>query len=194
MNNFLFIGELSITDFVNTELKPSGELIDLLQTQDDVKRWFKEVNLVSNVNETDMNELFFKEIKEFRDLIKKSFFEFLDGKNNLEILINRTNEILKENKVFLQISNSDAEYKQIFIPNKENANVLLSIIAIELSKLLSSEEFKYLKRCNNHDCVLVFIDTSKNHSRRWCSMELCGNRSKVNSFNKRNKNKKVISK
>lgn len=187
MDNFLFVGEHCITDFVNTELKPAGELIDLLQTNDDVKRWFKEVGLIENIEEINLNETFFKEIKEYRDFIKKSFFNYIDNKDDLKSLIEKTNQILKQNEVFLQISNSEGEYKQTFSPYKPNINILLVIIAIELAKLLSSQQFKYLKRCNNHECVLLFIDTSKNHSRRWCSMELCGNRSKVNNFNKRNK-------
>ncbi len=189
MDNFLFIGEHYITDFVNTELKPTGTLIDLFQTNNDVKRWFKEVGLVKEIEEIDLNDIFFNEIKEYRDFIKKSFFEYLDNKSDLTPLLEKTNKILKQNEVFLQISNLNGEYQQTFLPYKKNINVLLTTIAIELTKLLSSEQFKYLKRCNNHDCVLLFIDNSKNHSRRWCSMEICGNRSKVNNFNKRNKNK-----
>ncbi|MCW9025895.1 MAG: CGNR zinc finger domain-containing protein [Thiovulaceae bacterium] len=191
MDNFLFLGEHSVTDFINTELKPSGKLIDLLQTHTDVKGWFKEAGLISNVDKIHLDDSFFNELIEYRNLIKKSFFEYLDDKKNLDTLIKKTNEILKQNEVFLQISSIDTEYVQTFKPNKKNANIFLTTIAIELTKLLSSKEFKYLKRCNNHECVLVFIDTSKNHSRRWCSMEMCGNRSKVNSFNKRNKTKKV---
>ncbi|PSR36978.1 MAG: hypothetical protein C7B44_06150 [Sulfobacillus thermosulfidooxidans] len=36
-----------------------------------------------------------------------------------------------------------------------------------------------LKRCKNPQCVLVFIDRSKNHNRRWCDMNTCGNRLKA---------------
>lgn len=189
MDNFLFIGEHYITDFVNTELKPTGKLIDLFQTNDDVKRWFKEVGLVKEIEEIELNDIFFNEIKEYRDFIKKSFFEYLDNKSDLTLLLEKTNKILKQNEVLLQVLNFNGEYKQTFLPHKKNVNILLITIAIELAKLVSSEQFKYLKRCNNHDCVLLFIDNSKNHSRRWCSMEICGNRSKVNNFNQRNKNR-----
>jgi predicted RNA-binding Zn ribbon-like protein len=54
-------------------------------------------------------------------------------------------------------------------------------------KLLSSKYAQYVKRCNNHTCSLLFVDTSKNHSRRWCSMETCGNRIKVSRFSKKQK-------
>lgn len=45
--------------------------------------------------------------------------------------------------------------------------------------LLLSKDLKYLKQCHGGECGWLFIDTSRNHSRRWCSMTDCGNRSKA---------------
>jgi predicted RNA-binding Zn ribbon-like protein len=42
-----------------------------------------------------------------------------------------------------------------------------------------------LKICPADDCGWAFYDTSRNRSRRWCSMEVCGNRSKVRAFRDR---------
>jgi predicted RNA-binding Zn ribbon-like protein len=42
-----------------------------------------------------------------------------------------------------------------------------------------------LKACRSDDCRWVFYDASKNHSRAWCSMALCGNRAKARSFRER---------
>lgn len=42
-----------------------------------------------------------------------------------------------------------------------------------------------VRGCANPRCVLWFLDVSKNGSRRWCSMEVCGNRAKVGRFNQR---------
>jgi predicted RNA-binding Zn ribbon-like protein len=39
-----------------------------------------------------------------------------------------------------------------------------------------------LKICPADDCQWAFYDTSRNRSKRWCSMEVCGNRSKVRAF------------
>ncbi len=36
-----------------------------------------------------------------------------------------------------------------------------------------------LRVCAGQDCGWLFVDTSKNHTRRWCSMSGCGNRSKT---------------
>lgn len=42
-----------------------------------------------------------------------------------------------------------------------------------------------LKPCGRDRCRWAFYDTSKNHSRRWCSMEVCGNREKGVAFRRR---------
>lgn len=42
-----------------------------------------------------------------------------------------------------------------------------------------------LKVCPEETCRVAFFDNSKNRSRRWCSMEVCGNRTKVRSYRKR---------
>jgi predicted RNA-binding Zn ribbon-like protein len=42
-----------------------------------------------------------------------------------------------------------------------------------------------LKICPADDCLWAFYDTSRNRSKRWCSMEVCGNRHKVRAFRER---------
>jgi predicted RNA-binding Zn ribbon-like protein len=42
-----------------------------------------------------------------------------------------------------------------------------------------------LKLCPAEDCLWAFYDVSRNRSKRWCSMEVCGNRSKVRAYRDR---------
>jgi predicted RNA-binding Zn ribbon-like protein len=44
-----------------------------------------------------------------------------------------------------------------------------------------------LKICSSDDCAVVYYDRSKNGSRRWCSMDVCGNRSKTRAYRERHK-------
>jgi predicted RNA-binding Zn ribbon-like protein len=41
---------------------------------------------------------------------------------------------------------------------------------------------RLLRVCEKPDCRWLFLDTSKNHSRRWCDMKICGNRMKARRF------------
>lgn len=47
--------------------------------------------------------------------------------------------------------------------------------------LLASRERPPLRRCACESCGYFFLDTSKNQSRRWCDMKVCGNRAKARS-------------
>jgi predicted RNA-binding Zn ribbon-like protein len=52
-------------------------------------------------------------------------------------------------------------------------------VAWSTSQLLLSGDLKYIRECDGHDCDWLFLDTSRNHSRRWCDMKTCGNRAKA---------------
>ena len=57
--------------------------------------------------------------------------------------------------------------------------------------LLTSEQLESVKLCMAEDCGWLFLDASRNGSRRWCSMRECGNRAKVNRFNARQRTAKT---
>jgi predicted RNA-binding Zn ribbon-like protein len=52
--------------------------------------------------------------------------------------------------------------------------------------LLRSDQLDRVGECaDDRGCGYLFLDTSRNHSRRWCSMESCGNRAKARSYYQR---------
>jgi predicted RNA-binding Zn ribbon-like protein len=58
---------------------------------------------------------------------------------------------------------------------------------------LTSDELDTLRVCASDSCDWLFIDTSKNHSRRWCNMKSCGNREKARRFYTRRKSSSAVS-
>jgi predicted RNA-binding Zn ribbon-like protein len=48
-------------------------------------------------------------------------------------------------------------------------------VAASAGELLSGGVVDHLGVCDNPGCGWLYQDTTRNHSRRWCSMELCGN-------------------
>ncbi|KER73268.1 hypothetical protein HR51_11905 [Burkholderia cepacia] len=56
---------------------------------------------------------------------------------------------------------------------------LLSPVLWSAIDLLGGARLAKVKRCANDACQWLFIDDSKNGSRRWCSMSSCGNRAKA---------------
>ena len=53
------------------------------------------------------------------------------------------------------------------------------------ANLLTSPELERVRVCASRTCGWLFLDHSKNGSRRWCNMKICGNRAKVRQFYKR---------
>jgi predicted RNA-binding Zn ribbon-like protein len=61
-------------------------------------------------------------------------------------------------------------------------NAMLWPIARAAGDLLASPDLALVRACSSPTCQWLFLDTSKNHHRRWCSMKQCGNRAKVRRF------------
>ncbi len=51
-------------------------------------------------------------------------------------------------------------------------------VARSAAELLTSSDLTFIRECASYDCGWLFMDTTKNRSRRWCDMRVCGNRAK----------------
>ena len=58
-------------------------------------------------------------------------------------------------------------------------------ILVEVYDEMVDGIWERMKACKAEDCRWAFLDTSKNRSRAWCSMESCGNRAKVSAYRQR---------
>lgn len=58
-------------------------------------------------------------------------------------------------------------------------------IALAAAELLTSADLVHVRECSASTCRWLFLDRSKNHSRRWCDMKMCGNRAKAQRFHAR---------
>lgn len=93
------------------------------------------------------------------------------------------NRLLRQGKAYSQVG-LDKRGK----PFKETVTILrgapwlLYLIAKSAIDLLTSQDFSLLRACGNTRCAVLYVDRSKNHTRRWCSMARCGNLTKVTRF------------
>jgi predicted RNA-binding Zn ribbon-like protein len=62
---------------------------------------------------------------------------------------------------------------------------VLAPVAEEMARLLIEEDLSLVRQCGGDDCTIVFLDRTKAHKRRSCSMAACGNRAKVAAFRAR---------
>ncbi len=58
-------------------------------------------------------------------------------------------------------------------------------VAVSALALLASDDLGRVKQCDGPTCGWVFLDTSRNRSRRWCDSRECGNRERVRAHYRR---------
>ncbi len=69
----------------------------------------------------------------------------------------------------------------------KNPADLLAPVAESAADVLANVDYALIRRCANPACTRVFLDCTKNHRRRWCTMDVCGNRAKAAAHRARKK-------
>jgi predicted RNA-binding Zn ribbon-like protein len=64
---------------------------------------------------------------------------------------------------------------------------LVHALALSVGELVHRPDLSGLRRCDGEGCGWLFIDTTRNHSRRWCDPLDCGNRARVRKYTERRK-------
>lgn len=70
-------------------------------------------------------------------------------------------------------------------PSAAGVRGALGRILAEVAAGMADGTWERLKACRADDCRWAFLDTAKNRSRAWCSMQSCGNRAKVAAYRER---------
>lgn len=70
---------------------------------------------------------------------------------------------------------------------REDASLVLARVAFAAAELLTAARIGTVRRCAGaaDGCGWLFLDESRGRTRRWCSMEMCGNRAKVRAHYRR---------
>jgi predicted RNA-binding Zn ribbon-like protein len=81
----------------------------------------------------------------------------------------------------------EASFVWTWDPKEAPIEAVLGPIALSALALLTQADLSRIKQCNGDHCGWLFFDTTKNKSRRWCEMEVCGNRAKQKRHQKKQK-------
>jgi len=176
--NFFIAGEFCL-DICNTfdHLHTPPES-DLFSDRAMVLRWAKVAGVLpaNNKNFPLADERFYKKLLGTRALLFKVFIPFthaaLPSKSDLDSL----NTLVQEKNAKVKIILDGKRFSSIF--DTEDTFEKIEFEAIHgASELLLSIIPGRLKQCEG--CGWLFYDRSRTHARRWCTMELCGNRAKA---------------
>jgi predicted RNA-binding Zn ribbon-like protein len=78
-----------------------------------------------------------------------------------------------------------ADGPPVLVPGAKGADAALGRIVAIVFAAMSDGTWSRLKICRADTCAWAFYDHSKNQSRAWCSMKICGNRTKARNYRRR---------
>ena len=77
-----------------------------------------------------------------------------------------------------RLSPCAANFAWVWRPEDGVVEAILGPIALSALTMLAQADLTRVKQCGGEHCGWLFFDTTKNKRRRWCEMEVCGNRAK----------------
>ena len=193
---FLFVGNHPCLDFINTQMIVRGNPTDLLGGYGDLVAWLVQASMVDKAqaavvmtqwNRKDQEQLFEQGIR-FRATLREMTARIVARKSIPDSAIASINHILSQCPGYPQLVHKKGGYSRQFQSQAAPKDGVLAPLAEAASDLLCSGELSLVKKCGNPSCILYFYDTTKNHTRNWCSMQLCGNRKKVAAHYQRKRN------
>lgn len=189
-----FLGGHPALDFINTRYAPDGATVETIGDGQAYLGWIVAAQLVDAATAERLRRRFgaraldaaaseARDVREWaRDWIARwHAAPGADYREEVAFL----NRLLARVPQFAELSIAGRALELRHRPRIENADALLGLIALELARLVTTEDPALVKACAWSACTLWFIDRTKAHRRRFCSAAVCGNRAKVAAFRAR---------
>jgi predicted RNA-binding Zn ribbon-like protein len=116
-------------------------------------------------------------------IFSSSFERRTPDPGDMEIL----NVALRTSQSRLQLESVTGGFGWTWAGEDDSLDRVLWPIARSTAELLTSSDRDRIRRCAGANCAWMFLDLSRNHSRRWCDMTSCGNRAKARRYYTRHK-------
>jgi len=180
-------GNLSL-DFVNTvEGRYEGPLTDYLRHYLDLITWTHFANAIDSTQKEKLSQISRKNPEEATQIyedsiqLREAMHEFVVSLINRDEIppasMQLINQWLSRALSNLELTRLDSDFVLGWRTENFGLESVLWPIIRSFVDLITSVDLTRLKQCSN--CGWAFVDNSKNKSRRWCSMEICGNRVKA---------------
>ena len=189
IDGFLFLGNQLVLDFVNTRPVLDGEATELLKDFGAVLRWFEAADLLDSERAARLErqwggtakaEKATEVMKDLRERLREEILAWEGGRAVRSSTIKELNELMEAYPMRTRVVRNGNEYSTKLWFEAREPGDLLAPLAHSAAALFATGDRKRVRKCDN--CVLHFRDTSKKGTRRWCSMQLCGNRFKVAAY------------
>jgi predicted RNA-binding Zn ribbon-like protein len=195
-------GELCL-DFANTISEHGPPIADKLLSFAHLVRWAEQAGVVESLEADEILQRAARTPEEgdqtlataieLRETVYRLFVALAKGQAPEQNDLSRFNEFLARWPVTIQVAGRPGgELRRVYRVGQRQDASLLAPVARSAAELLANAELSVrIRQCCAQDCEWLFLDLSKNRSRRWCSMDDCGDRAKAQRYYHRHKAKSV---
>lgn len=190
-DGFLFVGNELILDFVNTRPVQDGEATELLPDFAALVRWFRGAEvltehqadeLAKNWADSNTGKRTVEEMRHWRERLRKQLIAWEEGGSLQPAIVKQVNQLMAEHPLRFRLNSKKKPTTELWFDPHQPKD-LFAPLAHSMATLFAEVDRNRVRKCGQ--CVLHFHDTSKKGTRRWCSMQLCGNRLKVAAYARR---------
>ena len=192
IDGFLFVANRPILDLLNTKPVLAGGPTELLPDVRALERWLIASGTVSSAKDRAAlrgwrnsvgAEGFLKQLIAFRERLRDAVLRIESGMLPSDAFLSEVNALLLHHPGHTSLRKRDGRLaREAFIEWREPADLWAPIVDATADLLVEAESSR-IRKCES--CVVHFFDTSKKGSRRWCSMNICGNKLKVAAYQRR---------
>jgi len=197
---FLFLGNQLALDFLNTWLVPASEPVELLPDFKALLEWFQAAKLLTPAQAAELQskwggtsraEKTVTVIRELRETLRQEVLRWERGKVLRRAAMQELNGLMALHPMRRKLEGGSKGLTEKAWFEAREPEDLLAPLADGTARLFAESNRSRVRKCGR--CVAHFQDTSKKGTRRWCSMQLCGNRLKVAAYAARKRSRLIHS-
>jgi len=197
MTPAIFVGDALGLDFLNSIATPLDTPVDWIKDGEGLLDWVEQARLAPSEALGDMRKQALpdeldkvadqaRRLREwFRGFVREHKGRPLAAQDLAQL--DPLNRLLERDESFTRIvvladkdmpAGSEIPFRLQMARKWRSPEALLLPIGEALARFVCSEDFSHVKACEGPACTLLFVDHTRGHRRRWCSMAQCGNRAK----------------
>lgn len=186
---FQFIAGALCLDFANTIHDSRAEDNEELHAISDLLQWAKEANLLSSTHHDHLAAHYSRNPRQaeaalakstaIRDLLLSIFAGIANRRPVSAQHLSQLNSALAQAPGLLHVRKNSNRIETQWTSAADGLEQVLFAVLSSAAQLLGSARLRRIRECASADCTWLFVDESRNRSRRWCEMRACGNRMKA---------------
>lgn len=192
IDGFIFVANKPILDFLNTKPILERGPTELLSDVRALERWLIASDIVTSPKakaavrgwrQSPAAVAFLDQLIAFRERLREAVVRIENGSLPADAFLAEVNSLLLQHPRHVSLHKRDGKViRETLLAFLKPTDIWASIIDAT-ADLLTETKWSRIRKCES--CVVHFFDTSKKGSRRWCSMNICGNKLKVAAYQRR---------